>query len=89
MDLAKVYLKKAYAQYTALGDTKNTFESLWNIATYEITFGSIDTAYSVYEKALPLVQQLNDTSAYAYVLSNMGLIWYKRGNSNPDNSSIS
>ena len=82
MDLAKVYLKKAYAQYTALGDTKNTFESLWNIATYEITFGSIDTAYSVYEKALPLVQQLNDTSAYAYVLSNMGLIWYKRGNSN-------
>lgn len=81
MDLSKVYLKHAFDGFTAMEDTKNAFESLWNIATYEMSFGNIDTAYSVYEKTLPLVQQLNDTSAYAYVLSNMGLIWYKRGNS--------
>ena len=80
LDLAKEYLKQAYSQFTALGDTKNTFESLWNLATYEMTLGSIDTAYAVYEDALSLAKQLNDTSAYAFVMSNMGLIWYRRAN---------
>lgn len=78
LDLAREYLQKSYNQYNVLSDTKNAFESLWHLATYELTLGSIDTAYVVYEKALPLTQQLNDTSANAYVLVNMGLIWYKR-----------
>ena len=78
MDLAKDYLQRSYSQFVALGDTKNAFESLWNIATYELSYGSIDTAYQVYEMALPIAEQLNDTSARAYVLSNMGLIWFKR-----------
>ncbi len=81
MDLAKHYLQCSYSQFVALNDTNNAFESLWNLATFEMSFGSIDTAYSVYEEALPLAQQMNDTSAYASVISNMGLIWYKRGNS--------
>lgn len=80
LDLAKEYLSQAYSQFTSLGDTKNAFESLWNLATYEMTLGSIDTAYAVYEDALALAMQMNDTSAYAYVISNMGLIWYKRDN---------
>ena len=80
LDLAKNYLKQAYAQFTALGDTKDAFESLWNLATYEMAFGNIDTAYLVYEEALPLAKLMNDTAADASVLSNMGLIWYKRGN---------
>lgn len=80
LDLAKLYLKQAHTQFTALGDTKNAFESLWNLATYEMSFGNIDTAYSVYEEALPLAKLMNDTSADASVMSNMGLIWYKRGN---------
>ncbi len=80
LDLAKEYLNQAYSQFTSLGDTKNAFESLWNLATYEMTLGSIDTAYAVYEDALSLAKQLNDTSAYAYVISNMGLIWYRRDN---------
>lgn len=80
LDLAKIYLKQAHAQFTALGDTKYAFESLWNLATYEMSFGNIDTAYSVYEEALPLAKLMNDTSADASVMSNMGLIWYKRGN---------
>ena len=79
MDLAKIYLRQAHAQFMTLADTKNAFESLWNLATYEMSFGSIDTAYLVYEEALPMAKQLNDTSAYASVISNMGLIWYKRG----------
>lgn len=78
LDLAESYLHKAYSQYITLGDTANAFESLWFIATYEMTLGSVDTAYKVYEQALPLAEQLGDTSAYAYVLSNMGLIEYKR-----------
>lgn len=78
LDLARQYLQEAYTQFSVLSDTKNAFESLWNLATYELTLGSIDTAYAVYERALPLSQQLNDTSANAYILVNMGLIWYKR-----------
>jgi len=78
LDLAKEYLQIAYDQFIAFPDIKNAFESLWNIATYELTLGSIDTAYAVYERALPLAEQMNDTSAYASVISNMGLIEYKR-----------
>lgn len=78
LDLAKEYLQNSFDQFTALGDTKNAFEALWNIATYELSYGSIDTSYQVYEKALPLAEQLNDSSACAYVVSNMALIWYKR-----------
>lgn len=78
LDLARQYLQESYNQFDALSDTKNAFESLWHLATYELTLGSIDTAYVVYERALPLSQQLNDTSASAYVLVNMGLVWYQR-----------
>lgn len=78
LDLAEHYLQIAYAKFTVLGDVKNAFESLWNIATYELTLGSIDTAYRVYEKALPLTKRMNDTLAWADVLSNMGTIWYDR-----------
>ena len=80
LDLAKLHLQRSYSQFTTLGDIKNAFESLWNLATFEMAFGSIDTAYSVYEQDLLLAKQMNDTSAYAFVLSNMGLIWYKRNN---------
>lgn len=78
LDLAKEYLQKAYCQFVALDDNKNAFESLWNIATYELAYGSIDTAYQVYEKALPIAEQLNDSSAYADVIANMAQILYKR-----------
>lgn len=94
LDLAKHYLYLAYTQYIVIDDsdyiqefgwdfssTKFAFLSLWNIATYELALGSIDSAYEVYEKALPLAKMMNDTSAYASVISNMGLIWYKRSNS--------
>ncbi len=78
LDLAKLYLQRSYSQFVALGDTKNAFESLWNMATYELSLGNIDTAYQVYEKAIPLSHQLDDTGAYASIISNMALIWYNR-----------
>ena len=91
LDLAKQYLYLAYSQYIVIDDsdyiqefgwdfssTKFAFLSLWNIATYELTMGSIDTAYAVYEKALPLAKMMDDTAAYASIISNMALIWQNR-----------
>ncbi len=78
LDLAKQYLWQAYHRFMALDDTNNAFESLWNIAFYELNLGSIDTAFPVYERALALAQQINDTSACAYVNANLGMICYKR-----------
>lgn len=78
LDLAKQYLMRSYDQFMLLGDTKNAFESLWNIATYEMTLGSIDTAYQMYEQAFDLAVLNSDTSACAFVNANIGLICYKR-----------
>ena len=78
LDLAKQYLWQAYHRFMALDDTNNAFESLWNIAFYELNLGSIDTAFPVYERALALAQQINDTSACAYANANLGMICYKR-----------
>ena len=79
LDLAKRFLMQSYGQFTQLGDIKNAFESIWNIATSEMALGSIDTAYQLYEHALGLAVRNSDTSACAYVNANMGLISYKRG----------
>ena len=73
LDLAKDYFYKSYYQYVALDDTENAFESLWDIATYELTLGNIDTAYQVYEKALEIAED-DYYSGYAYIKSNMALI---------------
>ena len=73
LDLAKDYFYKSYYQYIALDDTENAFESLWDIATYELTLGNIDTAYQVYEKALEIAED-DYYSGYAYIKSNMALI---------------
>ena len=78
LDLAKQYLMQSYDQFISLDDTKNAFESLWNIATYEMTLGSIDTAYQIYERALDLAVRNDDNSACAFVNANMGMIRYKQ-----------
>lgn len=91
LDMAAQHLKKAYSIYILIDDsqyikengwdfssTKYAFVSLWQLATYELTLGNIDTAYQAYEKALPMAESMNDTSACAYIVSNMGLIEYKR-----------
>ena len=77
LDLAKEYLQKSYQQYIAINDTENAFESLWDIATYELTLGNMDTAYSVYEKALSIAED-DYYYARACIYSNMGLIWQNK-----------
>ena len=79
LDLAKDYLQKSYNQYMAISDTENAFESLWDIATYELTLGNIDTAYSVYEKALSIAGE-DFVFARACIYSNMGNIEYRKSN---------
>ena len=73
LDLAKEYLYVSYHQYIALDDTENAFESLWDIATYELTLGNIDTSYQVYEKALSIAED-DFYYAKACIYSNMALI---------------
>ena len=91
LDLAKQYLYLAYSQYIKIDDsdyirefgwdfssTKFAFLSLWNIATYELTLGNIDTAFFVYQKALPIAEQMGDTIACAQVNDNLAFIQYQR-----------
>ena len=73
LDLAKLYLRMSYNQYIALSDTENAFESLWDIATYELTLGNIDTSYQVYEEALSIAED-DFYYAKAFIYSNMALI---------------
>lgn len=79
LELANHYLKESYNQYIAMSDIENAFESLWDIATYELLLGNIDTAYSVYEKALSIAEE-DFHYARACIYSNMGNIEYKKGN---------
>lgn len=79
LDLAKMYLKKSYEQYIALSDNDNAFESLWDIATYELLLGNIDTAYGVYQTALEIAEE-DYYHGRAFIFLNMGNIEYKKGN---------
>jgi len=78
LDLARSYLKKSYAMFMAQADTKNAFESLWNIATFELGCGNIDSASIVYSDALCLAEQMNDTVSSMYVMGNLALIYYQK-----------
>lgn len=80
LDMAKGYLKKAYSQYDALGDEEFAFESLWDIATLEMNMGNIDSALFVYDKALTLAENMNDSLACAYVYANLAIINYQKNN---------
>ena len=74
LDLAKEYLYKSYYQYKALDDSENAFESLWDIATFELTLGNMDTSLKVYENALAIADD-DYYYARACIYSNIGLIW--------------
>ena len=78
LDLAKEYLQQSFHQYMEISDTENAFESLWDIATYELTLGNMDSAYCVYEKALSIAEE-DFYYARACIYSNMALIWQNKG----------
>ena len=78
LDLAKEYLLQSFHQYMEISDTENAFESLWDIATYELTLGNMDSAYCVYEKALSIAEE-DFHYARVCIYSNMALIWQNKG----------
>lgn len=79
LDLSKLYLKKSYSMFMAQADTKNAFESLWNIATFELGYGNMDSASLVYSDALGLAEQMNDSVAAMQVMGNQAIIHYQKG----------
>ena len=79
LDLANHYLKESYNKYLALSDKENAFESLWDVATYELLLGNIDTAYSVYQTALDIAEE-DYYHGRAFIFLNMGNIECKKGN---------
>lgn len=78
LDLAKDYLRQSYALNETLTDTANMFEALWSMATYEMILGNVDSAIIVYDNALQLAEQLNDSLSCAYIFSNLAIICYRK-----------
>ena len=78
LDLSQLYLKKALDIYMQSGNEIKAFESLWNIAYFELLLGNMDTAYTAYQKVVTMAEQLNDSLAYAQAISNIAAVQYQR-----------
>ena len=77
LDLAQVYLKKAYELHKSVGNEARAFEDLWNQAYFEQVLGNMDSSFLVYEKALSYAEQRKDTLAMANVYANMAVVRYQ------------
>ena len=77
LDLAQVYLKKAFDLHKAVGNENRAFEDLWNQAYFEQVLGNMDSSFLVYEKVLSFAEQRNDTFAMANTYANMAVIRYQ------------
>lgn len=80
LDLAKDYLRRSYALNEALADTANMFEALWSMATYELVLGSIDSSNMLYDNALTIAEQMNDSLSCVYIYANLAIINYQKNN---------
>ena len=78
LDLSSVYLKTAYDMHLSMGDEAKAFDDIWRQAYFEHVYGNIDTALCVYEKALILAEQRNDTLGIAKVNSNKAILQYQK-----------
>ena len=78
LDLAQVYLKKAFELYQQSGNEAKAFESIWNQAYFELVLGNMDTAYVAFQKVLSLAEQRHDSLACAQVNDNLAFIHYQR-----------
>lgn len=78
LDLSQLYLKKALDIYMQSGNEIKAFESLWNIAYFELLLGNMDTAYTAYQKVVTMAERLNDSLAYAQAISNIAAVQYQR-----------
>ena len=78
LDLAQLYLKKAFVIHKSVGNENRAFEDLWNRAYFEQLLGSIDSSYVIYEDVLSFAEQRGDTLAMANTYANMATIQYQR-----------
>jgi tetratricopeptide (TPR) repeat protein len=78
LDLAQIYLKKSLELYQQSGSEAKAFESLWNLAYFELILGNLDTACMAFQKVLSAAEQRHDSLAYAQANDNLAFIQYHR-----------
>ena len=78
LDLAQVYLKRAFDLHMSIGNEDRAFEDLWNQAFFEQIWGNMDSAIRIYEKVLPFAEKRCDTMAIAQTCGNMAVIQYQK-----------
>ena len=78
LDLSQVYLKNSFDLYQQLGIEAKAFESLWNLAYFELLLGNIDTACVAFQKVLSVAEQRHDSLAYAQASDNLAFVQYQR-----------
>lgn len=78
LDLAQLYLKRSLHHYQQSGNEDKAFESLWNLAYFELLLGNMDTACIAFQEVISLAEQRGDSSAYAIANGNLAYIQYLR-----------
>lgn len=78
LDLAQVYLKRAFDLHMSVGNEDRAFEDLWNQAFFEQIWGNMDSSVRIYEKVLPFAEQRCDTLAIAQTYTNLAIIHYQK-----------
>ena len=78
LDLSQIYLKNSFDLYQQLGNEGKAFESLWNLAYFELILGNMDTAYLAFQKVLSVAEQRHDSLAYAQASDNLAYVQYQR-----------
>lgn len=78
LDLAQYYLKQSLALYKQAGNDAKVFDVLWYGAYFDLMLGNMDTALSLYEKALTVAEGRNDILGIAKINSNKAIIHYQK-----------
>ena len=78
LDLSQVYLKNSFDLYQQSGIEAKAFESLWNLAYFELLLGNMDTACLAFQKVLSVAEQRHDSLAYAQASDNLAFVQYQR-----------
>lgn len=78
IDLSQVYLKNSFDLYQQSGSEAKAFESLWNLAYFELLLGNMDTACLAFQKVLSVAEQRHDSLAYAQASDNLAFVQYQR-----------
>lgn len=77
-DLAQIYLKQSLFLYQQSKNDDKAFESLWNLAYFEMILGNMDTAYMAFQEVLLVAEQRHDSLAYAQASDNLAFVQYQR-----------